>query len=122
MTEQELLELERLSAAATAPPWYVEEDETVWELYAENIPFPEIPPPFNRAHPWKIAKCPKKSQEFAEYWPNEADAALIVALRNNAKELIAAARREGEFRGLLERALPYVAHSHPVDRGGEGNG
>jgi hypothetical protein len=66
----------------TPGPWWFEEDEYCWQLFGGqssqmvtvgNIAF-ESP-----MHPRQILKAPKKDTPYAEYWPQERDAALIVA-------------------------------------------
>ncbi len=68
--------LERLESVSYPGRWYSEEDGLVWELYAENIH------EGMEFHPLKIAKCPKKSKEFYEYWPRQEEAELMCYLRN----------------------------------------
>ena len=41
----------------TPGPWYVVEDNDVWELYADRGP----------SHPFKLAKCPKRGSPYTEY-------------------------------------------------------
>ncbi|GAN11526.1 hypothetical protein MAM1_0664c11090 [Mucor ambiguus] len=52
---------------ATPGPWFVEESDLSWDLYAGAGNF----------HTLKLIKAPKKSKEFAEYWPNANDSTLI---------------------------------------------
>jgi len=52
----------------TPSSWFIEEDELTWNLYGGNDMMP-----------LKIIKAPKKSKEYAEYWPKEKDANLICA-------------------------------------------
>ena len=55
----------------TSSPWFIEENELTWNLYGGNSS--------NGMIPLKIIKAPKKSKEYAEYWPKEKDANLICA-------------------------------------------
>ena len=89
--EKDLLKAAWDSLVGVTPgPWYVEESERSWELYARNV-LVGIPDMFGNpdteVHPWKLAKCPKKSTEFAEYWPKDADARFIVSARKLVPEL-----------------------------------
>lgn len=87
MTAEKLDELERLALASTPGKRYVEDRNGFWELYAEQRWQGVI------VHPMKIAKCPTRDMPFAEYWPNEADSALLAALdQDTILELIKAAR------------------------------
>jgi len=52
----------------TPTPWFIEEDKLTWNLYGGNGMIP-----------LKIIKAPKKSKEYAEYWPFKGDANLICA-------------------------------------------
>jgi hypothetical protein len=52
----------------TPGPWYWTEGELSWQLFAKQ-----------EGHPIQLIKAPKRSVEFAEYWPNRADADLIAA-------------------------------------------
>lgn len=54
----------------TKGPWYISEDQSVWQLFGEG--------PVSGGHPMQIIKAPKRSIEYAEYWPNSADESLIV--------------------------------------------
>lgn len=95
-----LAELRKLLAEKTGGAWFIEETDDWWELYAVNA-HPELAQPHNprgEMHPWKIAKCAKRGQAFAEYWPNDADAGLIVALVNNAEWLLDASERGEAYR------------------------
>lgn len=59
--------------AATPPPWLWDESDTTMRLIGDFGP--------NR-HGMQILKAPKKGTPYAEYWPNEADAAFIAAARD----------------------------------------
>jgi len=53
----------------TSSPWFIEENELTWNLYGGNSS--------NGMIPLKIIKAPKKSIEYAEYWPQDGDVNLI---------------------------------------------
>lgn len=55
------------AAAATRGPWWAEEDESCWQLRGVAI---------SR----QILKAPKRGTPYAEYWPEEADAAWITSM------------------------------------------
>lgn len=80
--------------AATPGPWWSDEDELMWRLhgvrgYTPAMPDLGIAPQvINR----QILKAPKSGTPYAEYWPNEADAAFIVAARSDVPRLLAALR------------------------------
>lgn len=63
----DLSELLAIAEAGTPGPWFVEESETMWELYAAN----------GAGHPLKLAKCPKVDPRIAEYWPEPQDARFM---------------------------------------------
>jgi len=44
----------------TPSPWFIEEDELTWNLYGGNDMMS-----------LKIIKAPKRSKEYAEYWPKK---------------------------------------------------
>lgn len=67
--------------AATRGPWEAEDDEDCWRLFGAVSGF---------LHPMQLAKAPKHGTPYAEYWPNEADAAFIVAARSDVPRLLAA--------------------------------
>jgi hypothetical protein len=75
--------IEARASAATEGPWLVEEADDVWELYAQRD---------RTHHGYKLAKCMKSGQPYAEYWPNERDAAFISHARQDIPALIAEVR------------------------------
>jgi hypothetical protein len=52
----------------TPGPWFYEEDDYMWQLFGGN-----------GIMPLQLLKAPKRDTPYAEYWPNEADANIIVA-------------------------------------------
>lgn len=78
MTRDELDAIAARANAATPGPWSEESDESVWELYAGRGEF----------HGMKLAKCMKRAQRYAEYWPNDADAAFIAHARGDVPALL----------------------------------
>ncbi len=96
-----------LAEAEHRGAWYVEENDDFWELYAENkVPAPGenglgIVDGFYVFHPFKLAKCAKRNQAFAEYWPEPGDAALIAAAPSILAELADEVER---LRAELEEA------------------
>lgn len=89
-----------LIAAATPGQWYVAEDERVWQLFAEVVTAGGLV-----GHSLQLIKAPKVSQEYAEYYPSEADSALLIWLRNNASDLLNAAEREVRLREAIQTVL-----------------
>jgi hypothetical protein len=88
--------VEALCAAATPGPWTVEEDSEVWELYAGRD---------RRHHGLKLAKCMKRDQPYAEYWPQPGDAAFIAAARTLVPQLVARCR---ELESELAAAKSFI--------------
>ena len=53
-------------------PWWIRDDDDVWQLFA--------PHPLNpRLHPMQVIKAPKKSIEYACYWPEGINEKIIAA-------------------------------------------
>lgn len=95
----------------TPGKWFTEESEGWWELYAENL-YEISPGKMVEVHPLKLAKCAKKNQNFAEYWPKPEDARFIVAAHKLVPELLdslkASLERERKACGLLQRTRKVV--------------
>lgn len=71
--------IQRWEKAYTGP-YFVSEDESVWELYAENTIMSSLPrQSFSfSGHPLKIAKIIKDSgNHHAEYWPDDATSVAL---------------------------------------------
>ena len=66
------IDIKKLNEELLPGPWWAEENEYSWDLYAMN----PIDP---RMHPFKIIKAPKKSTEYAEYWPTGVNEKIIIA-------------------------------------------
>lgn len=103
MTEAELAAIEARANAATAGPWFVFEDELVWQLFADRSaivdPGDGSEPTRIALHPLQLIKAPKKSLIFAEYWLGAADSNFIAHARTDIPDLIAEVRR---LRKVLE--------------------
>ena len=77
---------------ATPGPWWFDEDDEVWRLHGVAD---AIAPQLDGLIPeqvinHQIIKAPKQGTPYAEYWPNAADAAFIVAARTDVPRLLAA--------------------------------
>jgi hypothetical protein len=90
-----LAECREIEQAATPGPWEAEENDDCWQLFGAVTP---------NFHPLQLIKAPKRDTPYAEYWPNDADAAFIVAARTAFPR--------------LQRAVDAVLKLHqPADRG-----
>ncbi len=65
-------------AKTTGTQWFYEEDEYSWDLYADT------------GYPMalKILKAPKKSKEYAEYYPEQGDGEFIANAKTDIHKLI----------------------------------
>ena len=53
-------------------PWWIQEDEDVWQLFAPHL--------LNaRFHPMQLIKAPKKSIEYVCYWPGNITEKIVAA-------------------------------------------
>jgi hypothetical protein len=77
LTITELEQIRQRAEAASPGPWSYTEDEYSWDLYDGNLPM-EL----------KIIKAPKESEEYAEYWPERADADFIANARQDIPRLL----------------------------------
>lgn len=101
-----LTEIREREQAATTGPWWFDEDELTWRLHGVHAMIPAqmdglIP---EQVMNHQILKAPKTGTPYAEYWPNEADAAFIVAARTDVPRLVKA----------LEAALKLAADAKPM--------
>jgi hypothetical protein len=81
----DLVALEALARHSVAGPWWTQESDDAWQLFAAaGEP---------AGHGFQIIKAAKHGTPYAEYWPTKADAEYLVAVLNAAPTLIAAARR-----------------------------
>jgi hypothetical protein len=87
-----LAEIREREQAATAGPWWFDEDELMWRLHGVHAVIPEqmdglIP---EQVMNHQILKAPKSGTRYAEYWPGAADAAFITNARTDVPALLAA--------------------------------
>ena len=87
-----LAEIREREQAATAGPWWFDEDELMWRLHGVHAVIPEqmdglIP---EQVMNHQILKAPKSGTRYAEYWPGAADAAFITNARTDVPRLAAA--------------------------------
>ena len=87
----ELAAIKEREQAATAGPWWFDEDDQVFRLHGVHMIIPPVMEGFpEQVLNHQILKAPKQGSPYAEYWPNEADAAFIVAARTDVPRLLAA--------------------------------
>ncbi|MFB5192676.1 hypothetical protein [Alicyclobacillus fastidiosus] len=78
LTREQVEALITASERATGGEWYFTEDERTWQMFAE----------FGGMYaPHQIIKAPKKSKEYAEYWPNQVTSEFITQSRNIGPEI-----------------------------------
>jgi len=96
--------IEARADAATAGPWWWDEDEFMWRLHGVHgtISGNDWIPEQVLNH--QIAKAPKQGTSYAEYWPERADADFIAAARTDVPALVAEVRR-------LRMALQVCEHT-----------
>lgn len=80
---------------ATPGPWYAEENDACWQLFAEQRLHGQF------VHPLQLLKAPKRGTPYAEYWPTANDGALIA----NAREDVPAMAADVEALVALVRNL-----------------
>jgi hypothetical protein len=75
---------------ATPGPWWFDESDLAWRLHGVHAIIPPVMEGFpGQVLNHQILKAPKTGTPYAEYWPNEADAAFIVAARTDVPRLLA---------------------------------
>lgn len=98
---QKLDELRKLVDEATLGPWRYEESKDTWTLHGEARGFKgRTKDGFGPS--MQILKAPKRGTDYAEYWPNAADGALLVMAVNMFPFWIDWAT------GVLNRHIPVV--------------
>lgn len=112
MTPAELLReaanrIEHMAAAATAGPWFADENENCWRLHGrfEHAGWPGGVGPSKQ-----ILKAPKRNTPYAEYWPEQGDADWITTMHPGvAAPLAAWLRAEADQQdGLCGDTCPGV--------------
>lgn len=97
MTREQIDAIERLLAKATPAPWGIEtpiDDDNPWIVEADKP-----------SYDWRCLAMVTKADDDINVTEGSANADLLIALRNNAQALLAAARRALE----LEEALEWMA-------------
>jgi hypothetical protein len=89
---ERLAEIRAYVDAATDGPWWFDESENCWRLHGVMGRIPaqlsgRIPEQIMNK---QILKAPKHGTPYAEYWPDPADAELIVKARTDLPALLAA--------------------------------
>jgi len=90
MSAIDLDAIRRRAESATEGPWWFDEDDNCWRLHGVHAHIPADPigiPEQIINH--QILKAPKRGTTYAEYWPNEADAAFICHAREDIPALLA---------------------------------
>jgi hypothetical protein len=110
----ELAAIKERAGKATAGPWWFDEDDQVFRLHGVY----KIIPSFMEGIPdqilnHQILKAPKTGTPYAEYWPNEADAAFIVAARTDVPRMAAAVERALELHGSVPWYASAMDCEHP---------
>jgi hypothetical protein len=86
-----LEEIRAREQAATRGPWWFDEDDLMWRLHGVHAVLPTgidwLP---DQVLNHQILKAPKSGTPYAEYWPNDADAAFIIAARTDVPRLLKA--------------------------------
>lgn len=102
---------ERLAVAraATEGPWWSDESDDAWRLHGVAFMVPAQGAIREQVVNKQILKAPKRGTPYAEYWPDPADAAFILANDPAATIL----RCEALLR-VVERHRPVKARGGPV--------
>jgi hypothetical protein len=110
----ELAAIKDRAEQATAGPWWFDEDDQVFRLHGVY----KIIPSFAEGIPdqvlnHQILKAPKTGTPYAEYWPNKADAAFIVAARTDVPRLADALEKALELHGSVPWYASAMDCEHP---------
>lgn len=103
-----LKEIRAREQAATAGPWWYDEDERVWRLHGIAFRIPAHDPIPEQIINYQILKAPKRGTSYAEYWPNKEDGEFIVSSRTDIPRLLEAV--EGVIRLHKEDHLSENPH------------
>lgn len=112
LTPAELAEIEAREKAATQGPWWTNENDLFWQLFADATRRYEYVDEEGRqqalelaGHPLQLIKAAKRETPYAEYWPTAEDAAFIAAARTDIPALLAHIRAQDTRIAALETAL-----------------
>lgn len=93
LSTERLVEIEERHAAATPGPWWCDQDENTWRLFAAGAALPPLYPGARvRPHGLQIVKAPKHGSPYAEYWPNDRDAELLAHAWGDIRDLLSQVR------------------------------
>lgn len=88
---------QRICDAATAGPWWTAESEDTWQLFGG--PYGER----------QLIKAPKRSVEYAEYWPDPEDARFITEARTGWPAALERIRVQDAEITRLRKALLHIS-------------
>jgi hypothetical protein len=118
-SEQRLAAIRERHTAATDGPWWFDESDTCWRLHGVmgRIPplrrdgfFPE------QVMKKQILKAAKQDTPYAEYWPDEADAAFIGHAWEDVRDLLAEVDRLAADLNIAFGPHLYLAVQHVLDK------
>lgn len=81
ITREVLLKLKELCENKSRGPWSVDEDDCCQRIFSnclQTIQNEDGSTTDFWGHPLQLAKCPKKSKEYAEYWFEKRDLDFIL--------------------------------------------
>lgn len=104
-SEIDIEAIRQRAEAATPGPWWDDSDENCWRLHGVHgrIPVTLGGVTIDQVMNHQIIKAPKRNTPYAEYWPNEADAAFIRHAREDIPALLAEINRL--------RRMPVIHHA-----------
>jgi hypothetical protein len=95
----QLEERRRVAQKATPGPWWFDEDDQCWRLHGIAMVISE------QVVNKQILKAPKIGTPYAEYWPDDADAAFLIS--NDPANVIL----------MTESSLRILAEHKPIQLG-----